>query len=152
MAFSSSPASRISRARPSRRGWESSSSPSRTMVRFSPVIGITSATVPTAARSQYSASTSPSPSGPLMAMASFRATPTPARPLQALGQSLRRGSTTAWAAGRPLLHSWWSVMTTSIPRDRAQAVSSRAVMPQSTVTIREAPCSFRAVTASRFRP
>ena len=85
-------------------------------------------------------------------MASFRATPTPASSLKGLGQSRRQGSTTAQAGGRSSLHSWWSVMTTSTPRERASSVSSTAVMPQSTVMIRDTPCPASRDTASRFRP
>ena len=51
-------------------------------ISVSPVMGITSATVPTAARSRYRRNTSPALSGPATAMANFRATPTPARPLK----------------------------------------------------------------------
>ena len=52
------------------------------MARFSPVMGITSATVPTAARSQNSSKTAGASSGPATARASIRATPTPASPLK----------------------------------------------------------------------
>ena len=76
------PASSISCASPTRLGWARAASPVWTMVRFSPVMGITSATVPTAARSAYSRNTRPARSGPAAAMASFRATPTPASPLK----------------------------------------------------------------------
>ena len=56
--------------------------PRRTMVRFSPVSSITSATVPRAVRSAYCPRSSSVRPGPAMAMATFRATPTPARCLK----------------------------------------------------------------------
>ena len=67
---------------PTKSVWGRASSPQETMVRFSPVMGITSATVPTAARSRYCRNTAPAFSGPATAMASFNATPTPASPLK----------------------------------------------------------------------
>ena len=80
--FSSSPASRSRAFRPGRRVRRSSASPRRTMVRFSPVRLITSATVPMAARSAYFRSSSSRRSGPPRASTSLRATPTPARHLK----------------------------------------------------------------------
>ena len=76
------------------------------MVRFSPVICITSATVPTAASVQYRENRASSLSGPPSASTSFSATPHPARCLKGYSQSPRRGSTTAQATGSVSLHSW----------------------------------------------
>ena len=81
-------------------------SPRETMVRFSPVICITSATVPMAASVQYRANSASSRSEPPSASTSFSATPHPARCLKGYSQSPRRGSTTAQATGSVSLHSW----------------------------------------------
>ena len=89
------------------------------MVRFSPSISITSAMVPMAARVQYRAKRASSRLSPPRASTSFKATPTPARCLKGYGQSGRWGFTTAMALGRVSRHSWWSVTTTSMPRERA---------------------------------
>ena len=72
----------MSRASPSRREGFNRARPALTMRRFSPVIGITSATVPMAARSQEDSHTLQALSEPATAMASLRATPTPASPLK----------------------------------------------------------------------
>ena len=63
---------------PARAGFSSIFSPRRTIYLFSPVSGITSATVPAAIRSAYSSSTLPA--APSTAQSSLNATPTPARP------------------------------------------------------------------------
>ena len=47
----------------------------------------------------------------------------------------------ATAAGSVCLHSWWSVMTRSIPSCLHSSASPTAVMPQSTVTISLTPSS-----------
>ena len=72
------PASRSRAASPGRLVRDRASSPRVTMVRFSPVRAITSATVPTAARSAYRAKTASRSAGGVRARISFRATPTPA--------------------------------------------------------------------------
>ena len=53
--------------------------------------------------------------GQSMAAASLNATPTPAISVTGWGWSLRCGSTSAAACGSSDLHSWWSVMTRSMP-------------------------------------
>ena len=71
------PASRSSISRPIFAVTDSFFSPSATIMRFSPTIGMTSATVPSATRSAYRSSMeSVSPSS---AQISLNATPTPAR-------------------------------------------------------------------------
>ena len=80
-------------------------SPALTMVRFSPVRGITSATVPMAARSLQNSSSS---SGIQFSKAahSLKATPAPHRSLKGLSSSRRLGSTTATAWGSTLGGTW----------------------------------------------
>ena len=79
---------------------------------------MTSATVPMATRSPYSRRTRSLP--PSSAHKSLYATPTPASPLFGYCEPGRFGSTTATAFGIACpLHSWWSVMTMSMPRCRA---------------------------------
>ena len=117
--LSERPASRSRAWRPAKSVWGRASRPQETMVRFSPSISITSAMVPMAARVQYRAKRASSRLSPPRASTSFSATPTPARCLKGYGQSGRWGFTTATALGRVSRHSWWSVTTTSMPRDRA---------------------------------
>ena len=117
--LSESPASRSSAWSPAKSVWGRASSPQETMVRFSPSISITSAMVPMAARVQYRAKRASSRLSPPRAKTSFKATPTPARCLKGYGQSGRWGFTTATAFGSCSRHSWWSVTTTSMPRDAA---------------------------------
>ena len=152
MGLPSRPASFKSAWMPTKSVWSREASPQETMVRFSPSIRMTSAMVPMAASVQYRANRAFSRSGPPSASTSFSATPTPAKYLKGYGQSLRWGSTTATARGSSSLHSWWSVMTTSMPIEAAKSTSSLPVMPQSTVIINVAPCSRKPAMASRDSP
>ena len=92
--------------------------PALTMVRFSPVRGMTSAMVPMAARSLQNSSSSSGIQSSRAAQ-SLNATPAPHRSLKGLSSSSRRGSTTATAVGRTLGGRWWSVMTRSMPSEAA---------------------------------
>ena len=135
-----SPTSSSRAQKPGRSVFWSWRRPALTMVRFSPVRGMTSATVPTAARSpQYSSISSGG--HPSSAAQSLKATPAPHRPLKGLWSSARRGSTMATACGRLSWGRWWSVMMRSMPRLAAKAASSTAEIPLSTVTMRRHPLS-----------
>ncbi len=76
------PASSIRESSPARLLSRRDCSPRYTSVRFSPSRSITSATVPTAARSAYSSKISRRRATPASAITSFRATPTPAKSLK----------------------------------------------------------------------
>ena len=121
------------------------------MVRFSPVRGITSATVPMAARSPHCSSSS-SGGQPSSAAHSLKATPAPERHLKGLSSSARAGSTTATASGSTAPGRWWSVTTTSTPSSAARLTSCTAETPLSTVMMSLKPFSARLSTMGTVRP
>ena len=86
-----------------------------------------------------------SPNSPTRAWASLNATPAPQSCFERDGQSGRLGFTTA-SAGGSSPGTWWSVITTFMPRALASATASWAEIPQSQVTISDAPCRSANVT------
>ncbi len=132
--------------------WFSRTTPSATSARFSPSMGMRSATVPMAAKSVNSSmgmrsATVPMaaksvnsrhrcgwPKRPPSACTTFRATPAPAS--TALLQSLPHfGSVSGTPSGTASPGSWWSVMASPKPAATISAASFLQEMPQSTVTM-----------------
>ncbi len=146
------PATSMSAASPGRGALRRRPRPIVTRVRFSPTSGARSAMVPSATtsvsgRRASGSSTRAAPGSLSRAWASLNATPTPARCGHGAPGSF--GVTTMHSGSAPSI-SWWSVTTTSMPSSCARATSSRAPMPQSTVTssLTPSPASSSTVAAA----
>lgn len=126
--------------------------PTRTMVRFSPKSFITSATVPTAARSAYSWKRARYRFSPPRAHHQFQGHPHPGQILEGIGAVLPVGVHHRHGGGNLLL----ALVMVGDNHIYAQAAGvghlSTAVMPQSTVIIRRTPCRASSSTASRLTP
>ena len=125
---SSIPHSPHSARRPGPARWNRLRRPPRTIIRFSPRSGTTSATVPIAAMPNASIRKSriraparpPSPRSAATRHASLNATPAPHRSPNGAGSPPgSRGWTRAAAGGSSAPGLWWSVTISSSPRSRA---------------------------------
>ena len=143
IAAGSTRAERMRARRPGRRVRASARRPAIASERFSSRSGTTSAIVASATRSRCGVTSTPS------ACASLQTTPVP----HSSGNGYADGRVaTTGQSGSVLPGRWWSVTITSSPRARAAAISSTAVMPQSTVINRPHPSSASRAIVSPETP
>ena len=125
--------------------------PSATSARFSPCMGMRSATVPSVAKSVNVRHRCGWPKRPPSTCTSLSATPTPARMALSHASSIL-GSATGTPSGTKSAGSWWSVMARPTPARVMAAASTLQAMPQSTVTTNSGFSGRMRSNAAAVRP